>query len=356
MRVMGCRRRVAAAAGATMVLLAACGRGEEAAGGTGSGTEAASAGAEAAGGGGTRVAAVIKGLDNPFFQAMEQGIEAGAEDAGVDIEVQAAASIDDTTGQADRLSTLAGQDFGCFVVNPISGNNLVQPLAQVGQAGTPIVNIDSPVEAEAAEAADLDIATYIGTDNTAAGALGGEHMLESVDEGAQVALIGGVAGDVTSQARLDGFLGAVEGQLEVVQTVDADWERQQALTAATDILQANPDLAGFFVANDDMGLGVSRAAQNEGVLEDLTIISVDGVEDALQAVADGQLTATVSQYPYTIGQLGVDACVAAAAGAELPEEVEAPVLLVTEENAEDAIAAFPEPFEEVDNPFADLAG
>lgn len=355
MRVKGCRRRLAAAVAAAMVLLVACGRGEETASGTG-GTEAADLDAGAAGGGDTRIAAVIKGLDNPFFQAMEQGIEAGAEAAGVEVEVQAAAAIDDTTGQADRLGTLAGQDFGCFVVNPISGNNLVQPLAQVGQAGTPIVNIDSPVEAEAAEAANLDIATYIGTDNEAAGALAGEHMLETVDEGAQVALIGGVAGDVTSQARLDGFRGVVDGQLEVVQTVDADWERQQALTAATDILGANPDLAGFFVANDDMGLGVSRAAQNEGALEDLTIISVDGVEDALQAVADGQLAATVSQYPYTIGQLGIDACAAAAAGAELPEEVEAPVLLVTGENAEDAIAAFPEPFEEVDNPFADLAG
>ncbi len=33
--------------------------------------------------------------------------------------MQAAADISDTTGQADKLTALAGQDFGCYVVNPI---------------------------------------------------------------------------------------------------------------------------------------------------------------------------------------------------------------------------------------------
>src|SRR5690348_4736420 len=76
--------------------------------------------------GSTKVAAVIKGLDNPFFQSMQQGIDAEAQQAGVDATVQAAQSITDTTGQADKLNALAGQDYGCYIVNPISGTNLIQ--------------------------------------------------------------------------------------------------------------------------------------------------------------------------------------------------------------------------------------
>src|SRR3954468_22976552 len=55
------------------------------------------------------VAAVIKGLDNPFFQTMKQGMDEQAKAGGLSLTVQAADSITDTTGQADKLNGLAGQ-------------------------------------------------------------------------------------------------------------------------------------------------------------------------------------------------------------------------------------------------------
>lgn len=164
--------------------------------------------------------------------------------------------------------------------------------------------------------------------------------------------VGSIAGDVTSQARLDGFTAAVQGKLDIVQTVAADWERQKALTAATDLMQANPDLKGFFAANDDMGLGIARAVANAGKTGEIAVISVDGNEDALKAVKSGDLTATVAQYPYEIGVLGVQACEAVLAGQDIPTEIVSPTALVTSENADQAISAFPAPFEEFDNPLS----
>ncbi len=300
-------------------------------------------------GGGTNVAAVIKGLDNPFFQAMEQGINAQADEDSVDVTVQAAQSISDTTGQADKLNALAQQDFDCFVVNPISGTNLVQGLARISAKDVPVVNIDSPVDAGAAKEANVDIATYIGTDNKEAGGKAGDEMVQAVKSG-KVALVGGISGDVTSGARLDGFKAAAGSKLDIVQTVAADWERQKALTAATTIMQANPDLKGFFAANDDMGLGIVQAVKNAGKTGKITVISVDGNKDALQAVKDGGLHATVAQYPYAIGQLGVQACEKAAAGDDLPEEVVSPTAVVTADVADKALAKFPAPFESFSNP------
>lgn len=300
------------------------------------------------------VAAVIKGLDNPFFQAMEQGIEETAGTDGVDVTVQAAADIGDTTGQADKLATLAGQGFGCFVVNPISGTNLVQALAPVAAAGTPIVNIDNPIDADAASAANIDVATYIGTDNEAAGGKAGDFVLDQVDAGSQVAVIGGISGDVTSAARVDGFKAAVGDGLDVVQEEAADWKRDVALTKATDIIAANPDIAAFFAANDDMGLGIVKAVENAGRTGDIVVVSVDGNQDALQSVLDGGLTATVAQYPYAIGSLGVQACEVATAGTDLPAEIESPTALVDASTAQQALDAFPQPFQEFDNPLTDL--
>jgi ABC-type sugar transport system substrate-binding protein len=300
------------------------------------------------------VAAVIKGLDNPFFQAMENGINDTAKADGVDVTVQAAADIGDTTGQADKLTTLAGQGFGCFIVNPITGTNLVQALAPVSAAGATIVNIDNPIDPDAAAAANIKIGTYIGTDNNAAGGKAGDYIASLVPAGAEVAVIGGIAGDVTSAARVDGFKAAVDGTLTVVQEEAADWKREVALTKATDIIAANPNVAAFFAANDDMGLGIVKAVQNAGLTGKVVVVSVDGNQDALQSVADGGLTATVAQYPYAIGSLGVQACEVSAAGETVPENVESPTALVTAENAQQAMDAFPQPFEKFDNPLAGL--
>jgi len=329
---------------AIAIALAGCSSGS----GSGSG-ESASGGA-----GSAKVAAVIKGLDNPFFQAMEDGIKDTAKADGVDVTVQAAADIGDTTGQADKLTTLAGQDYGCFVVNPISGTNLVQALAPVAAAGKTIVNIDNPIDADAAKAASIDIATYIGTDNKAAGGKAGDFITSKVAAGSPVAVIGGIAGDVTSAARIDGFKAAAGDKVTIVQEEAADWKRDVALTKATDIIAAHPDVKAFFAANDDMGLGIVKAVENAGLKGQIVVVSVDGNKDALQSVADGGLSATVAQYPYAIGSLGVQACEVAAAGDTLPATVESPTALVTPDVAQKAIDAFPQPFEEFKNPLADL--
>ncbi|QWT24439.1 substrate-binding domain-containing protein [Subtercola sp. PAMC28395] len=301
----------------------------------------------------TNFAAVIKGLDNPFFQAMGDGITDTAKTNGVSVTVQAAASTDDTTGQAEKLTALAGQDFSCFIVNPISGTNLVQALAPISSAGKTIVNIDSPFDPDAVKTADLKISTYIGTDNNAAGGKAGAFVLSKVPAGSSVALIGGVAGNVTSAARIDGFKAAATG-LTVVNEVAADWSRDKALTAATDIIAANPNIAAIFAANDDMGLGVVKAVENAGLTGKIVVVSVDGNKDALESVQAGGLTATVAQYPYAIGTLGVEACQVAAAGKTLPATVESPTALVTTDVAAKAITAFPQPFDTFENPLTAL--
>lgn len=281
-------------------------------------------------------------------------MKSAATTAGVQATIQAAADIGDTTGQADKLSALAGQDFSCFVVNPISGTNLVQSLAQVAAVGTPVVNIDNPVDPAAAEAAGLKMATYIGTDNKAAGGKAGDFVTTTAGEGIDVAIVGGIAGDVTSAARVDGFKAATEGKVTVVTEVAADWKREVALTKATDILAANTNVKAFFAANDDMGLGIVKAVENAGLTGKITVVSVDGNKDALQSVADGGLSATVAQYPFAIGSLGLQACQAAAAGKTLPANVESPTALVTKAEAADAMAKFPQPFQEFENPLASL--
>lgn len=299
-----------------------------------------------------KVAAVIKGLDNPFFQTMQQGIEGRASELGVAVTTQAAANMGDATGQADRLAAMALQDYACYVVNPISVSNLVQALAPLAERDVPIINIDSAIDPEQASAAGFEVTTYIGTDNVAAGRLAGEEMLRLVPEGSKVALIAGIVGDLGSNARIQGFKEATEGKLEVVNMVSADWDREKALTAATDLIQATPDLAGIFAANDIMALGAQRAVETAGA--QVKVIGLDGIVDAMKSVEAGGLAATVAQYPYVVGAMGVEACKAAAQGADLPARVDAPVLVVNKDNATASLKNFPQPGGPYPDPLRDM--
>jgi ABC-type sugar transport system substrate-binding protein len=299
------------------------------------------------------VAAVIKGLENPFFAAMRDGLVETARRQGIPLRVAAAAGLQDTAGQASKLESLIADDAACYVVNPINRTNLIPALGHI-PAGTPIVNIDSPVGKESAAAVGAKITTYIGTDNVAAGKLGADAMAALVGRRARVAVIAGIPDDVSSGARTEGFRNGARGRFDVVATSAADFERGKARLAAEAVLQGDPAIKGFFAVNDEMALGVAEAVRAAGRTGEVAVVGVDGIREALAAVKSGALSATVAQYPYTIGQLGVEACLAAMRGRSVPARLDAPITVVTRDNVARAQANFPKPSESFRSPLRGL--
>jgi ABC-type sugar transport system substrate-binding protein len=301
---------------------------------------------------GVRLAAVIKGLDNPFFVSMRDGVVATARREDARLRVAAAPSgLQDTAGQASELESLAGDHPRCYVVNPINQTNLVGALSRVA-TNAPVVNVDSVVGKDAAKAVGVEITTYVGTDNRAGGRLGADAMAALAGRGAKVAVITGIPGDVGSGLRADGFTQGNRGRFDVAATVAADFERAKAKRAAADLLRADPGIDGFFAVNDLMALGVADAVRAAGRQRDVKVVGFDGIPQALAAVRRGSLSATVAQYPYTMGQLAIEACLAALRGDPVPATVDAPVQVVTSDNVTRARAKFPEPVERFDDPFA----
>jgi ABC-type sugar transport system substrate-binding protein len=290
----------------------------------------------------TSLAAIIKGVENPFFAALRDGLTDTARRHRTDLRVATATSLQDTAGQAAKLESLAADRAACYVVNPINQTNLVQALSHVPDGAT-IVNVDSPVDVQAASAAGVRITTYIGTDNQAAGRLAANAMAKLVPARAEVAIVGGIPGDATSAARAEGFTAGAGRGLRVGDTVSADFNREKARLAAEDLLRTDADLKGFFAVNDEMALGVADAVRAAGKTGHVAVIGVDGIAEALDAVESGALSATVAQYPYTMGQLGIEACLEALAGKHVPQHLDAPIALVTHDNVVRARARFPQP-------------
>jgi ABC-type sugar transport system substrate-binding protein len=299
-----------------------------------------------------RVGVVLKGLDNPFFVAMYEGVRTEAGRRAVDASVRSVKTNTDLAGQGALLSALVAAKQDCYVVNPISATNLVAALRGVQR---PIVNIDSPIDPPAARRAGVRITSFIGTNDFEAGKLAATEVVSLLHGAGTVALLGGYPDSVNSQRRLSGFEQGIRGsRVQVVARVNADYLRSKAQAAMVQILQAHPRLSAVFAVNDEMALGVADAVRAAGKVGTIAIVGNDGTSEALDAVRQGTMAATVSQYPHVMGQMAVEACVAAARGAHLPLRVDAPIAVITKSNVERAMSAFPRPFRAYADPFTRL--
>ncbi|NMB89528.1 MAG: substrate-binding domain-containing protein, partial [Chloroflexi bacterium] len=117
-----------------------------------------------------------------------------------------------------------------------------------------------------------------------------------------------------------------------VSSQPGDWDRVKALDAATNIMQKFPDVKGIYAANDTMALGVIQALGGSSTEAGVIVVGTDSVPEAVQAVRDGDLDATIAAFPYELGYNGLVLAVRALMGQQLPQEVKAPMELINIDN------------------------
>lgn len=297
------------------------------------------------------IAIVVRDFNNPYWRALRDGALAEGKKLNIPVSVQAGSNETDAMGENAKISTMANEPFTCFGVVPVNGTNVITPLIPISQRGTPIIDLDAALDPDAVKAAGLKLASYIGADNHAAGEMAAAYMLSLLNNTGNVAILEGTPGEHNGILRETAFREATSGKFTIVQAISADYERSKALTETEDMLRVHPDLAGIFAANDEMGLGAAQAITNAGKQGKIKIVSIDGVQEALESVASDKLSGTVSQYPYAEGEMAVQACAALSEGKTIPAHITAPIKLITPQNAQQALKSFPRPFFSFNDPF-----
>jgi D-allose transport system substrate-binding protein len=281
-------------------------------------------------------AVLMKTLANPFWGAMGQGVEEGAQAAGVEYFVQAVESDQAAESQLNVCNTMLQREPSVLITAAINSTNLLPCLKTAQDAGVAVIDLDGNLDPTILDAEGIKIAFRIGSDNVAAGAQGAEYMVEQLgaDATGPVLIIEGLSGNVTGQKRVSGFqdrLAALAPGLEVVASLPGDWDRGKAATIMNDILVRHPDLVGVFAANDGMALGAVESAFAAGKGGDIIIIGVDGNSDAVKSIEDGRLTASVAQLPYLVGSLAVENAQQVLAGETVSSEISVPTMVLTQE-------------------------
>lgn len=305
----------------------------------------------AAGKSDVRIAVVTRDFTNPYWAALRDGAVAEGKAQGVTVTVRAGENETDSAGENAQIRTLANQGYGCFGVVPVNATNVITPLIPIARKGTPILNLDTQIDPAASKKAGVSYATFIGSDNLLAGEKAGTELLNAMGGKGKVVILQGIAGEQNGINRVTGFKKVTNGKLEIVAMQPADYDRAKALAVTTSLLQAHPDITGIFAANDTMGLGAAQAVKNAGKQGSIKIISVDGIQDMLDAIKKGVNTGTITQYPYAEGQMAVQACMALIQGKKIPARIVAPIEYIGPANVDKAIASFPRPFVPFDDPF-----
>jgi ribose transport system substrate-binding protein len=275
---------------------------------------------------GYKVGVILKALTNQYWQGIEAGAKAAADDLGVDVTVQAASSEQAQTEQLTIAQTLLGQKFDAYVVAPESTSNLTPALKQMQGQGAPIVNVDD---------ARVPATVYVGPDHELDGSQAAAEFAKELPQGGKVAQVEGQAGSSAAILRIKGFKEGVEkaGNLDLVASVPGDWDADKAFAAAQQIIQQHPDVKGIYANNDTMAIGVAKAVQASG--KDIKVIGTDGVPEAIDAVRKGTMFSTVSPLPYYEGYWAVEAAVRLLEGQDVAPWVVAPAQLILQDNVDD---------------------
>jgi ribose transport system substrate-binding protein len=301
-------------------------------GGAACGDDDESGGSGAAQDGGpkpVRVEMVMASLDNDFYIAQKEGIEAeAARQENAEVQVSAGRERASTEEVIGLIENALAQGVDAIAVNGSDTKPLLPVLRRVVDEGVPLVLFDAP-----AEELEGQLAAYIGTDNEEGGRAAGEWLAEKLPEGGEVGLVLCVAGHPVTRAREDGFkAGLGSAPFKVVATGDAECDRAKARRVMEDILSAHEGLDAVFSTSDSQTPGAVAALKAAG--SDPVFVSFDAQPEVVEAIRSGDvIDASVAQSAKAIGTAAVKAAVGAARGEPVDKQTMVPVTVVDETNA-----------------------
>lgn len=253
------------------------------------------------------VALVVKTMNNPFFIEMARGAQAAADSLGMTLVVQAPSREIDTEQQMQIVENLVQRHVDVLAIVPNGSREIAPAVAKANQAGIPVLGVDTRIDTTALRAAQGRIESFIGSDNVDGGRLAGEYLAQRLGGTGRVAVLEGVAGHETADARLRGFREAIAKYpgMSIVSSQPANMERDLAFTVMQNTLQAHPDVQGVFACNDVMALGAVEAIAAANRSAPVVVVGFDAQDDARQAMRDGKLAASIAQHPADMGRLAV---------------------------------------------------
>ena len=261
----------------------------------------------------------ISTMNNPFFVTLSEGAKEKANELGVEL-IQVDAG-DDSAKQSSDIEDLISKNIKVLIVNPVDSDAVAPAVEDAIAKGIKVISVDRVVNG-------VDVDCAIASDNVAGAEMVGEYLVEVLGEGAKVAELEGVNGASATIDRGQGFHNIADSKLNVAASQTANFNRAEGMSVMENMLQANPDLKGVFAHNDEMALGAIETIGGKDIL----VAGFDATDDAIAAVKEGRMAATVAQKPDLMGATAVETAKKLMSGESVEKSIPVEVKLITKDN------------------------
>lgn len=233
----------------------------------------------------------LPSMEFPFFVHMQKQLDQEAQSIG-GIKILSADGQNRVPKQTADVESAIIQGVDGIIISPIDVNAMAPALQQAIDAGIPVVTVDRYVGGVPG------IYAHVGADNVKGGEAQARLIMEQFPNGATIVNLQGQPGASPAIDRNKGLHNILDGKskYKIVAEQTANWSRDQGMSVTENILvglSSPPDVING--ANDDMALGAMEAVKARGL--NVKILGFDALPEAIAAVRDGSLMATVEQFP-----------------------------------------------------------
>ena len=269
-------------------------------------------------------------LSNEFIRTLSDALEQRGEELGVDVITVDAQDVIER--QVAAVEDFIAMGVDVIILNPIDAEALNPSVDLAYEAGIPLILVNTFTTNE-------NYVSYVGSSNIVSGRIQGEFLAEEFagQDDIYVVILRGVLGH---SAEIERFEGLSETFLHlpginILADQTGNWSREEGMRIMEDWLQRYPRIDVLASHNDEMALGALEAIMAAGRLDDILVVGIDAIADALTSVANGEMSATVFQDAAGQGSSAIEVAVRAARGETVNREYDIPFVLVTPANLAD---------------------
>ncbi|MGD9477557.1 sugar ABC transporter substrate-binding protein [Shinella sp. G-2] len=275
-------------------------------------------------------------FDDNFLTVLRNGMSDYAKTLdGVELQIEDAQN--DVAKQQSQIQNFIASGVSAIIVNPVDTDATAAMSKAAADAGIPLVYVNrEPVNVNELP----EKQAFVASNEQESGTLETKEVCRLLNGKGKVVVMMGELSNQAARMRTQDIKDVIATDeckgLEIVEEQTANWSRTQGADLMTNWLSAGLEFDAVIANNDEMAIGAIQALKAAGrPMDKVVVAGVDATQDALAAMAAGELDVTVFQDAAGQGKGSLDAALKLAKGEKVDSKVYIPFQLVTPANMAD---------------------
>jgi len=232
--------------------------------------------------------------------------------------------------QVQQVETFIAQKVDAIILNPCEVEASSPSVKKAIAAGIPIINVNSETRDEPT--------AFVGSRDEESGKIAMEYIAKRLNGKGNIVIMQGFMGQAAQIKRDQGADEVLKKypEIKVLARQTAEWDRAKAVSLMENWIQSHGNkINAVFAHNDEMAMGAVLALEQAKMKSNVIVVGIDAIADALKAVKEGRLDATVFQDAKGQGATAVEIAVKIINKQPFEKETYIPFRLVTKENVDE---------------------